>query len=234
MRGSGIADRHWAPKDISVPKPSIKERNLRIPKLRQLVARTPGFAAIARLLERFAPMTENRGVPGSSPGLAIRLSCKYAAFAALSEACETAGNGRWPFPGSATEGQMPGWHVLARAREYTMRFVCGRCRAERIATQGLTDNDRSDAFARALARLACVGQIDAARAVFAPGAVSCGSRARRGGIGCRWCLTPLMWKRTPSDPVGAAAKRPVQKCRPACCSVSSNGAVPLDGYPSFL
>jgi hypothetical protein len=34
-----------------------------------------------------------------------------------------------------------------------MRFVCGRCRAGRIATQGLTDNDRSDAFARALARL---------------------------------------------------------------------------------
>jgi hypothetical protein len=23
-------------------------------------------------------------------------------------------------------------------------------------------------------------------------------RTRRGGIGCRWCSTPLMWKRTPS------------------------------------
>jgi hypothetical protein len=38
---------------------------------------------------------------------------------------------------------------------------------------GLTDNERSDEFVRALAGLVCVGQIDAARAVVAPGAVSC-------------------------------------------------------------
>ena len=38
---------------------------------------------------------------------------------------------------------------------------------------GLTDNERSDEFARALTGLVCVGQIDAARAVVAPGAVSC-------------------------------------------------------------
>jgi hypothetical protein len=28
-----------------------------------------------------------------------------------------------------------------------------------------------------------------------------------GGIGCRWCVTPLMSKRTPSEPVGTAAWR---------------------------
>jgi hypothetical protein len=86
-----------------------------------------------------------------------------------------------------------------------MRFVCGRLPRWEDRKSGLTDNERSDEFVRALAGLVCVGQIDAARAVVAPGAVSCGSRAQRGGIGCRWCLTPLMCKRTPSEPVGAAA-----------------------------
>ena len=38
---------------------------------------------------------------------------------------------------------------------------------------GLTDNERSDEFVGALAGLVCVGQIDAARAVAAPGANSC-------------------------------------------------------------
>jgi hypothetical protein len=38
---------------------------------------------------------------------------------------------------------------------------------------GLTDNERSDEFVRALAGLVCVGQIEAARAVVAPGAISC-------------------------------------------------------------
>ena len=38
---------------------------------------------------------------------------------------------------------------------------------------GLTEDERSDAFVRALAGLVCVGQIDAARAVVAPGAISC-------------------------------------------------------------
>ena len=56
-----------------------------------------------------------------------RLSCKCATFAAFCEACEKAGKGRWPFLGSATEGQTLGGHGLARAQEYTMRFVCGCC-----------------------------------------------------------------------------------------------------------
>jgi hypothetical protein len=38
---------------------------------------------------------------------------------------------------------------------------------------GLTDNERSDEFVRALAGLVCVGQINAARAVVARGAISC-------------------------------------------------------------
>jgi hypothetical protein len=38
---------------------------------------------------------------------------------------------------------------------------------------GLTDIERSDEFVRALAGVVCVGQIDAARAGVAPGAVSC-------------------------------------------------------------
>jgi hypothetical protein len=38
---------------------------------------------------------------------------------------------------------------------------------------GLTDNERSDEFVRSLGGLVCVGQIDAARAVVAPGAVGC-------------------------------------------------------------
>jgi hypothetical protein len=38
---------------------------------------------------------------------------------------------------------------------------------------GLTDNERSDEFVRALAGLVCNGQIDAARAAVAPGALSC-------------------------------------------------------------
>jgi len=40
-------------------------------------------------------------------------------------------------------------------------------------TPGLTDNERRNEFVRALAVLVRVGQIDAARAVVAPGAVSC-------------------------------------------------------------
>jgi hypothetical protein len=38
---------------------------------------------------------------------------------------------------------------------------------------GLTENERSDEFVRALAGLVCVGQIGAARAVVAPDVVSC-------------------------------------------------------------
>ena len=38
-----------------------------------------------------------------------------------------------------------------------------------VRNSGLTDNERSDEFVRALSGLVCVGQIDAARAVAAPG-----------------------------------------------------------------
>jgi len=38
---------------------------------------------------------------------------------------------------------------------------------------GLTDNEPSEEFVRALAGLVCVGRLDAARAVVAPGAISC-------------------------------------------------------------
>jgi hypothetical protein len=69
-----------------------------------------------------------------------------------------------------------------------MRFVCGRCRAGRIATR-VRPIEIGAMRSRALAGLVCVSQIDAARAVVAPCAVSCGSRARRGGIRCRWCWT---------------------------------------------
>jgi hypothetical protein len=102
-----------------------------------------------------------------------RLSCKYAAFAALCGAREKAENGRWPFPGSATDGQhtrlaractSPGVHDAFRVRTLP-RWE------DRNA--GLTDNERSDESGRALAGLVCVGQIDAARAVVAPGAVNC-------------------------------------------------------------
>jgi hypothetical protein len=68
---------------------------------------------------------------------------------------------------------MPGWHGLARAQEYTMRFVCGCRRRWEDRNSGLTENERSDEFVRALAGLVCVGQIGAARAVVAPDVVSC-------------------------------------------------------------
>ena len=54
-----------------------------------------------------------------------------------------------------------------------MRFVCGRLPRWEDRKSGLTDNERSDELVRALAGLVCVGQIDAARAVVAPSAISC-------------------------------------------------------------
>jgi hypothetical protein len=60
----------WAPKRLSVPKSTRKERNLRTSSWCGSIARTHSNAGIPRLLERFRSMTENRGVPGSSPGLA--------------------------------------------------------------------------------------------------------------------------------------------------------------------
>ena len=51
--------------------------------------------------------TENRGVPGSSPGLAIKTLLQIRGFAALCQACETAGNGRWPFRDQRLRGKCP-------------------------------------------------------------------------------------------------------------------------------
>jgi hypothetical protein len=72
--GATGASAHWAPKRLSVPKSTRKERNLRTSSWYGSIARTRSNAGIPRLLERFRSMTENRGVPGSSPGLAIRMS----------------------------------------------------------------------------------------------------------------------------------------------------------------
>ena len=71
LGGSTGASAHWAPKRLSVPKPTRKERNLRTSSWCGSIARTHPNAGIPRLLERFRSMTENRGVPGSSPGLAM-------------------------------------------------------------------------------------------------------------------------------------------------------------------
>ena len=60
----------WAPKPRRVPKSTAKERKLRQPGRDRGSSRTSVFAGIPPLLERFCSTTENRGVPGSSPGLA--------------------------------------------------------------------------------------------------------------------------------------------------------------------
>jgi hypothetical protein len=71
LAGATGASAHWAPKRLSVPKSTRKERSLRTSSWCGSIARTHSNAGIPRLLERFRSMTENRGVPGSSPGLAI-------------------------------------------------------------------------------------------------------------------------------------------------------------------
>ena len=68
--GASDGNCHWAPKRLSVPKSARNQRNLRTSSLRGWPARTCRIAGIPALLERFRSTTENRGVPGSSPGLA--------------------------------------------------------------------------------------------------------------------------------------------------------------------
>ena len=70
----------WAPKPGRVPKSTAKERKLRQPGRDRGSSRTSVFAGIRPLLERFCSTTENRGVPGSSPGLAMlqtRMSARF-------------------------------------------------------------------------------------------------------------------------------------------------------------
>jgi hypothetical protein len=103
-----------------------------------------------------------------------------------------------------------------------MRFVCGRCRAGRIATRVRPiEIGAMSSSARSRASSALVRSTLPARSSRQAPSVA-DRAARRGGIGCRRCLTPLMWKRTPSEPVGAAAWRRFQNSRPASWSVSSN------------
>jgi hypothetical protein len=73
-----------APKRVSVPKSARKDRNLRRSGLRGRPALTAVFPGIPRLLERFCSTTENRGVPGSSPGLAIATTRVVARFFSFS------------------------------------------------------------------------------------------------------------------------------------------------------
>jgi hypothetical protein len=74
MRTEGVAGKateanaHWAPERISVPKSATNERNLRIPGRSGSAARTRPIAGISPQFEGFRSTTENRGVPGSSPG----------------------------------------------------------------------------------------------------------------------------------------------------------------------
>jgi hypothetical protein len=82
MRTEGVAGKateanaHWAPERISVPKSATNERNLRIPGRSGSAARTRPIAGISPQFEGFRSTTENRGVPGSSPGLAIRKAAR--------------------------------------------------------------------------------------------------------------------------------------------------------------
>jgi hypothetical protein len=61
-----------------VPEAAGKVRNLRYFSPSRLATGTVGIAGLMAQLERFRPAPENRGVPGSSPGLAIRKACKTA------------------------------------------------------------------------------------------------------------------------------------------------------------
>src|SRR3954451_1791246 len=73
-RGGG---RHWATTAISWPNQRLKARNLRTSRSRPTISKNAGVSRTFILVERFAGLPENRGVPGSSPGLAIgRRPCK--------------------------------------------------------------------------------------------------------------------------------------------------------------
>ena len=103
---------------------------------RRTHAQKPGNSLQSAGFRRDGRTTEHRWCPRFESGSRHQDSPANTRLLPRSgPACEKAGKGRSRFPGSATEGQMPGWHGLARAQAYTMRFVCGRCRAGRIATQ---------------------------------------------------------------------------------------------------
>jgi hypothetical protein len=71
---------HWAPRGVSVPKSAAKEGNLRTPARWLHRNLTVVFAGSSLQFERFRPAAENRGVPGSSPGLAIHKSLQTNLF----------------------------------------------------------------------------------------------------------------------------------------------------------
>ena len=76
----------WAPKRVSVPKSVRKDRNLRRSALRHRPALNSLFPGIPGRLEGFCSTTENRGVPGSSPGLATREPPAIGRFSRLGSA----------------------------------------------------------------------------------------------------------------------------------------------------
>jgi hypothetical protein len=76
-----------------VPECARKEWKLRTSPRHQLTPRTRGIAGLSTGLEGFRSATENRGVPGSSPGLAIAESRMLRDFS-FSGGCRRARNRR--------------------------------------------------------------------------------------------------------------------------------------------
>jgi hypothetical protein len=94
---------------------------------------------------------------------------------------------------------MPGWHGLAGAQEYTMRFVW-RTSAAPGGSQLRSDRcERNDEFGRTLASFVWLLRSTLPARSSRQGAVSCGSRAWPGGIGCRWCVSSNLGSRPGSS-----------------------------------
>jgi hypothetical protein len=60
-----------------LPKPRAKDRKLQTIAQRRRGRKPECFPGISRSFEAFARTTENRGVPGSSPGLAIARDARW-------------------------------------------------------------------------------------------------------------------------------------------------------------
>jgi hypothetical protein len=178
------------------------------------------LAGLSRAFETWVQPSENRGVGGSSPPLAIRLSCKYAVLPRSARRAKRQEKADGPSRDRRLRGKCPAGTGLHEPRSTR----CVSCADAAALGGSQLRSDRSDEFVRALAGLVCLRWSDR----------RCprGRRAR-----CRQLLIAraARWNRASLvlDAVEVeAGRRPsrsspplrggLQNCRPASCPVSSN------------
>jgi hypothetical protein len=115
----------------SSPELGRNKRNLRTSSASCIPPGSSGIAGLSNGLESGDRTTENRGVGGSSPPLAIAKSLQTGHFRAAQRSARKGRKGQIALLQVRSERPRPRRHSCGRDEEYTMRFAYGRDPARR-------------------------------------------------------------------------------------------------------